>query len=64
MKEIEQYIISKLVSKYNIKKDEAMIFYIDMLGRRKIEFLLQHIDEYPTFESLKQYYYGGKIYEL
>ena len=64
MKEIEQYIISKLVSKYNIKKDEAMIFYIDMLGRRKIEHLLQNIDKHSTFESLKQYYYGGKIYEL
>lgn len=60
MKEIEYYIIKKLVCKYGIKQDEATIFYIDLVGRRQIEHLLQNIDKFNTFNELKNFYYGGK----
>lgn len=60
MHELAEFITQKLVKKYSIKYEEALVFYIDMLGRRKLEHLLNNIDKYATFDELKKHYYGGK----
>lgn len=53
------YIVNKLVSKYRIDKQEALLFYYELAKRRKLEHLVQNIDKYPCYEALKSFYYGG-----
>lgn len=52
-------IINMLVKKYDIKRDVAFIFYMEVLDRHKLEHLISHIDKFKTFEELKNYYLGG-----
>ena len=53
------YIVNKLVTKYNIGKDEALLLFYDLEKRRKLEHLIQNIDKFDCYESLKIFYYGG-----
>ena len=53
------YIVNKLVTKYNIGKDEALLLFYDLEKRRKLEHLIQNIDKFDCYKSLKNFYYGG-----
>lgn len=53
------YIVNKLVNKYNIGKDEALLLFYDLEKRRKLEHLIQNIDKFDSYKSLKTFYYGG-----
>lgn len=52
-------IINMLVKKYDIKRDVAFIFYMEVLDRHMLEHLITHIDKFKTFEELKTFYLGG-----
>jgi hypothetical protein len=53
-------IVNYLVNKFDVKRDVAFVFYIEVLDRHKIEHLISHIEQFKTFEELKKYYLGGK----
>ena len=53
-------IVNLLKKKFNIKIDEAILFYHELVNRRKIEHFINHIDDFTSFEELKNFYLGGK----
>jgi hypothetical protein len=53
-------IVNYLVNKFDVKRDVAFIFYMEVLDRHKIEHLIQHLNDFKTFEELKEHYLGGK----
>lgn len=53
-------IVNMLVKKYNINRDVAFIFYMDVMNRHKLEHLITSIDKFDCFEALKTYLLGGK----
>lgn len=55
-----EYIINVLVKKYGIKRDVAFLFYYELYNRRKLEHLISHIDDFSSFEELKNFYLGGE----
>lgn len=59
-KGFENYVIYKLTKKYNIEFNQALLFFRDILQRRKIEELFNKIDTFNTFEEMKKYFTGGK----
>lgn len=52
-------IVNYLVDKFDVKRDVAFIFYMEVLDRHKLEHLISHIDKFKTFEELKLFYLGG-----
>lgn len=54
-----EYIVNLLVKKFNVKRDVAFIFYMEILDRHKLEHLINNIDKFKDFESLKTFYLGG-----
>lgn len=55
-----EYIVNKLVTKYRIDKQEALLLFYDLERRRKLEHLIQNIDKFDRYEALLTFYYGGK----
>lgn len=55
-----EYIVNKLVTKYRIDKQEALLLFYDLERRRKLEHFIQNIDKFDCYEALLTFYYGGK----
>jgi hypothetical protein len=53
-------IVDMLVKKYNIQRDVAFIFYMDVMNKYKLEHLITSIDKFDCFEALRTYLLGGK----
>ena len=52
-------IVNFLVDKFGIKRDVAFLFYFEVMNRHRLEHLIQHLQEFKSFEELKKYYLGG-----
>ena len=59
-----EYIVITLIKKFKVDIDMAIYFYYELLNRRKLEHFINHIDEYKTFEEIKNFYLGGQVDEL
>jgi hypothetical protein len=57
-------VINYLVSKYDVKRDVAFIFYMEILDRHKINDLIVNMHKFNSFEELKNHYLGGNKNEL
>ena len=55
-----EYIVNKLVTKYRIDKQEALLLFYDLESRRKLDHFIQNIDKFDCYEALLTFYYGGK----
>lgn len=53
-------IVNMLVKKYNIQRDVAFLFYIDVMEHHKLDHLITSINKFDCFEALKTYLIGGK----
>ena len=60
---MKEYIINKLVKKFDISYEEASLFYYQLLNRRQLENFINNVDNFISFEEMKMYFLGGK-YEL
>lgn len=58
------YIVNLLCDKYNIKRDEAFMFYMQVVNKHKQDHLIINIDKFDCYEALKFYLLGGKENEL
>lgn len=54
-----EYIVNYLVNKFNVKRDVAFLFYLELSNRRKLEHFITHFNDFKTFEEMKKYYLGG-----
>ena len=57
-------IVKILMKKFNIPRDVAALFFYDVYTRKKVGHLLENMDNFKTFEELKNYYLGGTENEL
>ena len=52
-------VVNYLINKFDVKRDVAFIFYMEVLNRHKLEHLISHIGQFKTFDELKKFYLGG-----
>jgi hypothetical protein len=52
-------IVNYLINKFDVKRDVAFIFYMEVLNRHKLEHLISHIGQFKNFDELKKFYLGG-----
>lgn len=57
-------IVNLLCNKYRIKRDEAFMFYMQVVDKHKLDNLIMSIDKFDCYEALKSYLLGGKENEL
>ena len=60
----KEYIIIKTMARFSISYHNAKTIINDLEKREELEDYVKHLEEFPTYHDLKQYYYGGKNYEL
>ena len=56
---MKEYIINKLVKKFDISYEEASLFYYQLSNSRKLENLINSIDNFISFEEMKKHFLGG-----
>lgn len=56
---MKEYIINKLVKKFDISYEEASLFYYQLSNRMQLENLINSIDNFMSFEEMKIYFLGG-----
>ena len=56
---MKEYIINKLVKKFKISYEEASLFYYQLSNCRKLENLINSIDDFISFEEMKIHFLGG-----
>ena len=57
-------IVNMLVKKYNIQRDVAFLFYMDVMEHHRLDHLITSINKFDCFEALRTYLIGGKLNEL
>ena len=56
---MKEYIINKLVKKFDISYEEAGLFYYQLSNRMQLENLINSIDNFMSFKEMKIYCLGG-----
>ena len=56
---VKEYIINKLVKKFDISYEEASLFYYQLSNRMQLENLINSIDNFMSFKEMKIYFLGG-----
>lgn len=56
---MKEYIINKLVKKFDISYEEASLFYYQLSNRMQLENLINSIDNFMSFKEMKIYFLGG-----
>ena len=56
---MKEYIINKLVKKFDISYEEASLFYYQLSNRMQLENLINSIDNFMSFKEMKIYLLGG-----
>ena len=56
---MKEYIINKLVKKFDISHEEASLFYYQLSNRMQLENLINSIDNFMSFKEIKIYFLGG-----
>lgn len=57
-------IVNYLCDKFDVKRDVAFIFYMELLERNKLNDFIQNMHRFKSFEELKIHYLGGTTNEL
>lgn len=55
----KEYIIIKTMTKFAISYCVAKMIVDDLEKREELEGYKKHIDQFPTYSDLREFYYGG-----
>lgn len=57
---MKEYIVNKLVEDYNVDYQEATLFYYQIAERHQLESLIVRIDDFVSYEEMKNFFFGGE----